>query len=129
MKAARVRILILLLFVCGAAFTWECNRNAAMLPVQGRVVGHIYKGYVVGYSIREQRHELETRIGVFDALGRLRRLSVGAAIPVLVDPKRPYVAVVNTVNGRYGLTISATMLLLLFSGVLAVAAWRERAAD
>ncbi|HLR16599.1 MAG TPA: hypothetical protein VK099_01885 [Alcanivoracaceae bacterium] len=128
MNAAEARILILLLFVCGGTLAWELARNNQLEPVQGQVVGHVYRGYVIAYSIQQQRYETEARVGLFDALGGLRQTQLGDEIPMLVDPKKPYVALVNTANGRHGLTISAFMLLPLLS-IAINAAMRRKERD
>lgn len=122
MAAAKVRVLILLLAVCAAAFAWETTRNTQMQPVTGRVIGEVYKGYSVAYKVQEQSYQFETRIGIVDSIGGLRSLPLNAAVPVLVNPDKPYVALINTVNGRYGLTLTFVSLLLLFAMVMLIVA-------
>ena len=78
MRAAILRIFILLLLVCVGAFAWESARNAKMQPVTGQVLGTVYKGYIIGYKVQGQSYQLETRIGVVDALTGLGLLTAGS---------------------------------------------------
>lgn len=113
-RAAMRRIFFLLLIVCVAAFAWEKSRNSNLQPVAGQVIGTVYKGYTIGYQLQEQHYQFETRIGIFDSLGDLRSLSPGDKIPLLVNPASQHEPVINTLNGRYGITLSFAMLMLLF---------------
>lgn len=126
MRAAMMRICILLLIVCAAAFAWEASRNADMQPVTGRVIGKVYKGYTIGYQVQQQSYQLETRIGVLDLVGGLGSLSTGAEVPLLADPQKPYVSLINTLNGRYGITLTFVALMLLFVVAMLVAVIRRR---
>lgn len=126
MRAALMRICILLLIVCAAAFAWEASRNAGMQPVTGRVIGKIYKGYTIGYQVQQQSYQLETRIGVLDLVGGLGFLSAGAEVPLLVNSKSPYDALINTLSGRYGITLTFAALMLLFVVAMLVAVIRRR---
>lgn len=128
MRAAILRIFILLLLVCVGAFAWESARNAKMQPVTGQVLGTVYKGYIIGYKVQGQSYQLETRIGVMDALTGLGLLTAGATVPILVDPEQPYVALINTGNGRYGITLAFVFLLLIFMLVVLLSAMKTRLA-
>ncbi len=85
-----------------------------MQPVTGQVIGTVYKGYTIGYQLQEHHYQFETRIGIFDSLGDLGSLSPGDKIPLLVNPASQHEPVINTLNGRYGMTLSLVILMLLF---------------
>ncbi|WP_178087303.1 hypothetical protein [Pseudomonas sp. C27(2019)] len=85
-----------------------------MQPVTGRITAKIYKGYAIEYHVQQQRYQLETRVGVVDLLGGLGSLSAGAEVPLLVDLDNPHAALINTLNGRYGITLTCVALLFLF---------------
>ncbi|WP_205341212.1 DUF3592 domain-containing protein [Denitrificimonas caeni] len=113
-RGAMMRIFILLLFVCAGSFAWESSRNSDMQPVTGQVIGTVYKGYRISYELQEQRYQFETRFGIVDLISGLRSLRSGDAIPLLVDPNHRHAALINTLNGRHGLTLSFAALLFLF---------------
>ena len=98
-----------------------------MQPVTGQVIGTVYKGYTIGYQLQEQHYQFETRIGIFDSLGDLGSLSPGDKIPLLVNPASQREPVINTLNGRYGMTLSFVMLLLLFSVIMVVSTLKKDA--
>lgn len=121
-RGAMTRIFILLLFVCAGTYAWEASRNSDMQPVTGQVIGTVYKGYRIGYQLQEQSYQFETRLGVFDFIGDLRSLSVGDDIALLVHPARQHEPIINTLNGRYGITLSFVVLLLLFVVIVLISA-------
>lgn len=114
MHAAMIRICILLLLVCAGSFAWEASRNSDMQPVTGQVITSVYKGYRISYELQAQRYQFETRFGMVDLVGGLRSLKQGDAIPLLVDPNHHHAELINTLNGRYGITLSFVALLFLF---------------
>ena len=114
-RGAMTRIFILLLCVCAGSFAWESSRNSDMQPVTGQVIDNVYKGYRISYELQEQRYQFETRTGIFDSIGALRALAPGAAIPLLVNPTSQHDPLINTLNGRYAMTLSFAVLLLLFA--------------
>lgn len=114
-RAAMTRIFILLLLVCAGTYAWEASRNSDMQPATGQVIGSVYKGYRIGYELQGQSYQFETRTGIFDSMGALRALEAGAAIPLLVNPSSYHEPLINTLNGRYALTLSFAALLLLFA--------------
>jgi len=113
-RSAITRIFILLLLVCTGSFAWESSRNSEMQPVTGQVIGTVYKGYRISYELKEQRYQFETRFGIVDLISGLRSLKSGDAIPLLVDPEQYHAELINTLNGRYGITLSFVALLFLF---------------
>lgn len=121
-RGAMTRIFILLLFVCAGTYAWEASRNSDMQPTTGQVIGTVYKGYRIGYELQGQNYQFETRTGIFDSMGALRTLAPGAAIPLLVNPANQHAPLINTINGRYPLTLSFTALLLLFVLIVLITA-------
>lgn len=121
-RGAMTRIFILLLLVCAGTYAWEASRHSDMQPVTGQVIGTVYKGYRIGYELQERRYQFETRLGIIDSFGDLHALPVGAAIPLLVNPTSYQDPVINTLNGRYGLTLSCVALLFLFVAIVLVSA-------
>lgn len=118
MHAAMIRICILLLLVCAGSFAWESSRNSDMQPVTGQVVGSVYKGYRISYELQEQGYQFDMRFGIVDLMSGLRSLSPGDPIPLLVDPAQHHAELINTLNGRHGITLSfAALLCLLMVGV------------
>lgn len=124
MRGAITRIVILLLFICAGSFAWEASRNSDMRPVTGQVIGTVYKGYRISYELQEQRYQFETRFGIVDLASGLRSLKLGDPIPLLVDPAQGHAELINTLNGRYGITLSFAALLLLF--IVGVLLWVMR---
>lgn len=113
-RSAITRIFILLLFICAGSFAWEASRNSEMQPATGQVIGTVYKGYIISYELQEQHYQFETRFGIFDFISGLRSLSPGDPIPLLVDPSLRHAELINTLNGRHGITLSFAALLFLF---------------
>ena len=114
MRSAITRIFILFLLVCAGSFAWESSRNSEMQPATGQVIGTVYKGYKISYELQEQRYQFETRFGIVDLISGLRSLKSGDPIPLLVDPEQHHAELINTLNGRYGITLSFVALLFLF---------------
>src|SRR5690554_6586379 len=113
-RSAMMRIFILLLLVCAGSFAWESSRNSEMQPATGQVIGTVYKGYRISYELQEQRYQFETRFGIVDLISGLRSLRQGDPIPLLVDPAQRHAELINTLNGRHGVTLSFVALLFLF---------------
>ncbi|MDY0205542.1 MAG: hypothetical protein RBR82_02835 [Pseudomonas sp.] len=124
-RGAMTRIFILLLFVCAGTYAWEASRNSDMQPVTGQVIGTVYKGYRIGYELQEQRYQFETRLGIVDSFGDLHALPVGADIPLLVNPASYQDPVINTLNGRHGITLSFVALLCLFVVIVLISASKK----
>ena len=113
-RSAMMRIFILLLLVCAGSFAWESSRNSEMQPATGQVIGTVYKGYRISYELQEQRYQFETRFGIVDLISGLRSLRQGDPIPLLVDPAQRHAELINTLNGRHGVTLIFVVLLSLF---------------
>lgn len=124
MRAAKIRIFILLLIVCASAYGWETSRNAQLQPVTGQVIGTVYLGYKVAYQLQGNNYQFEQRIGLFDRFGGLAGLSPNAPIAVLAHPDKPHAALINTVNSRYGITLSFVGLLCIFVVAMLLVALR-----
>lgn len=114
MRSAITRIFILFLLVCAGSFAWETSRNSEMQPATGQVIGTVYKGYRISYELQEQRYQFETRFGIVDLISGLRSLRQGDPIPLLVDREHRHAELINTLNGRHGITLSFAALLFLF---------------
>lgn len=125
MRAALLRVCVLLLIVCAASFAWETTQHSMMQPMTGRVLGTVYKGYAIGYQVQKRSYQFETRIGVVDALGGLRSLSYGSEIPLLVKPDNPQVVIINTLTSRYGLTLTFVALSICCGAGVLLAARRS----
>ena len=97
-----------------------------MQPVTGRVTAKIYKGYTIDYQVQQQIYQFETRIGVVDLLAGLGSLSTGAEVPLLVNLDNPHAALINTLNGRYGITLTFVALMLLFVVIMLVSVIRSK---
>lgn len=121
-RAAMTRIFILLLLVCIGAYAWEASGNSDMQPVMGQVMGTAYKGYRIGYELQGQNYQFETRLGIIDSFGDLHALPVGADIPLLINPASYHEPLINTLNGRYGVTLSCVALLFLFAVIVLLSA-------
>ena len=113
-RSAITRIFILFLLVCAGSFAWESSRNSEMQPATGQVIGTVYKGYIISYELQEQHYQFETRFGIVDLISGLRSLKQGDPIPLLVDPSLRHAELINTLNGRHGITLSFAALLFLF---------------
>lgn len=114
-RAAIIRIFIFLVIVCAASFGWETHKTAGLKPINGVVNGYAYKGYTIKYRANGQPHQFATRIGTLDAMTGLGDLPVGAKVPLLVNTGNPYEATLNTLNARYGLTLTLLALFILFA--------------
>lgn len=121
MAAAKVRIFIALLIVCAVAFGWEATRNANMQPVTGHVIDKVYRGYIIGYAVQAHSYQFETRVGTVDVIRGLGSLPLNAPVSLAVNPAQPHAARINSVNGRYGLTLTCVALLLLYAVAMAIA--------
>lgn len=114
-QAARTRIIILIVVICLATFAWETFRANELQPASGVISETIYRGYTIKYQIRGESYSYSTRVGVLDSfIGKLRGLPVGARVPLLVIPEDPGRTTLDTLNARYGLSISFLALFLIF---------------
>ena len=128
MRAAMLRILILLLLVCAGTFAWETSRNAGMQAVTGQVVGTVYKGYRISYQLQGQSYQFDRRFGIADRFAGVGPLRQGDAIPVLVDSQQRHAELINTTSGRYGMTMTFVSLLALFAFGALLSALRKKPA-
>lgn len=113
-QAALTRIFVLLLVVCTLSFVWETSKHFDSHPAIGHVIAHQYRDYTIRYSFQSQNHQLVTRRGILDVYGSLKSLKVGDEVPLLVNPKPPFEAVIDTLNGRYQITFTFVALMLVF---------------
>ncbi len=134
-KAALIRIAILLLATCAGAFFWEHARTRGFVHRTGEVVavhrvlagrGGDGEAFTIRYRVGGASHQFTTRRGILDHLGALSGLARGDRVPVAADPDPPYHAVLDTVTGRYGLTLTFGALAVIFGGVLGILALRGR---
>jgi len=58
--------------------------------------------------------------------GRLKQRQLGDSVTLLINPKQPYKALINTPNGRYGVTLTFAMLLLRVSVAVTIAIGRQQ---
>ncbi|MFP3977203.1 DUF3592 domain-containing protein [Marinobacter sp. KMM 10035] len=128
-RAALTRIFVLLLFVCTLSFVWETSKHFESQPTIGHVTAHQYRDYTISYSVQGQTHQFATRRGILDFLGRLKSLQTGDEVPLLVNPKPPYEAVIDTLNGRYQITITFVALTLVFAATAMVSGLRRQNAQ
>lgn len=138
-KAVLIRITALLLTICIGAFGWESSRDRSRVPVTGVVskIEFIYghKAYTARYSIdNDQIHSTVIRIGILDQLRRYYAMDLGASVQLRVDPKSPDQAVLDTLTGRYGITLTfftlasiifLTIAWMLFSKRLKITSGRS----
>jgi len=137
-RAALTRIAFLLLLTCTASFIWESNRNAGLQHVEGQVVAvrHVLAGkggdskeFTIRYRWQGQTHDLVTRRGILDALGTLRELKTGDRVSLALRPSTPSQAILDTLSGRYPLTLSLVTLGSVFLAALAFMAMTGRLAQ
>ncbi len=127
--AAIIRISILLLVTCALAFGWEASRNTGFLHVTGHVVqvknvfsgrGGDNKEFTILYNLQGKDYYLVTRRGILDSLGALRDLQRGDSVPVAARSNPPHRAILDTLSGRYGITLCFLVLAAVFGVVVAV---------
>ena len=134
-RAVITRIAILLLITCTASFAWETARNAGAQHVIGTVVhvrpvlagrGGDNEEFTIRYRWHGQTHALVTRRGILDALGALRGLKTGDSVGLAVRPDAPDRAVLDTLSGRYGITLSFAVLSAVFAVAMTIMAFAGR---
>jgi len=134
-RAVIARIAILLLVTCAASFAWETANNAGAQHVIGTVVhvrpvlagrGGDNEEFTIRYRWHGQAHALVTRRGIVDALGSLRGLKMGDSMGLAVHPDAPDRAVLDTLSGRYGITLSFAVLSAVFAVAMAILAFTGR---
>lgn len=96
-----------------------------MQPTTGQIICTVYKGYRISYELQGQNYQFETWVGIADFIGGLESLSLAAQVPLLVNPEKPYAALINTMNCRYCMTLTFVLLLCLFVVAILVAAMRR----
>lgn len=134
-RAVIIRLSILLLLSCIAAFAWEASRNSGLQPVTGHVVkvkqvfagrGGDYEEFTIRYRLHGKDYYFVTRRGILDALGDLQDLQRGDSVPLAASTKPPYRAILDTFNGRYGITLCFLVLAGIFFVVVAASALTGR---
>jgi len=134
-RAVVTRIAILLLLTCAGSFAWETANNAGAQHVIGKVVGvrQVLAGrggdskeFTIRYRWQGKAHDLVTRRGILDAFGTLSELKMGDSVGLAVRPDAPDRAMLDTVSGRYGITLSFAALTAIFVGALAFLAFTGR---
>lgn len=122
-RAAISRISFLLLVICAVTFGWEKANNSDLQRTTGRVVavrqvsagkGGDGKEFTIHYQWQKKNYQLVTRRGILDSLGSLRGLQRGDDLPLAVSPESPHRAVVDTITGRYGVTLCFVALITVF---------------
>ncbi len=128
-RAATTRISILLLVLCAVSFGWEAYRNSGLLHLSGRVVeegralggkGGDNKEFTIRYRVQGEDYSLISRRGILDQLGGLRGLQRGDIVPLAVSPAPPHRAILDTLSGRYGMTLCFVALSAVFFVVAAL---------
>lgn len=121
-RAALTRVLVLLMLVVLVSFAWESWRNVGMHPATGEVVkvrqvvgsrGGDGEEFTIRYQAGGEDRYLITRRGILDSLGSLRNLGRGDSVPVEVNSAPPYRAEIDTLTGRYGVTLCFAVLAAL----------------
>ena len=122
-RAAITRLSFLLLVICAVSFGWEKANNSDLQRTTGQVVavrqvfagkGGDGKEFTIHYQWQKRDYQLVTRRGILDSLGSLRGLQRGANVPLAVSPESPHRAVVDTITGRYGVTLCFVALTGVF---------------
>jgi len=120
---------VLLIAVSLVSLFWEASRDSGRVPSTGTVV-KVRRGvggnggdglvFTIRYRIDGERHYLVMRRGILDAFGTFAELSAGDSVPLEVRPTPPYSATVDTLTGRYGITLCFAALTLVFWTVVAL---------
>jgi hypothetical protein len=127
----KIRLSVLLLAACTAAFTWESFIHSGYRHVTGEVVKveHVFAGkggdskaFTVRYAIRDENYYFVSRRGILDSLGSLRNLRQGDRVPIAVRPAPPFKAVFDTLSGRYPITLCFVALTVVFLTVMVIPA-------
>lgn len=125
--AVKIRLSVLLLAACIAAFAWESCIHSGYRRVSGDVVKveHVFAGkggdskaFTVRYTMRGKNYYFVSRRGILDSLGSLRNLRQGDRVPLAVSPTPPFKAVFDTLSGRYPITLCFLALTAVFLTVL-----------
>lgn len=134
-RAAILRLSILLLLSCAVAFGWEASRNAGLKHVTGYVVkvrrvpgggGGDSEEFTIRYRLQGNDYYLVTRRGILDSLGALRNLQRGDTVPVAASSRPPHRAILDTLSGRYGITLCFLALAAIFAVAVATLVIRGR---
>jgi hypothetical protein len=111
------------LITCAITFGWETSRDSRLQRVTGDVVkvenvfagnGGDSKKFTIRYSMRGRDYYLVTRRGILDSLGALRGLQRGDRVPLAANPDPPHRAILDTLSGRYGITLCFVALAAIF---------------
>jgi len=122
-RSAILRLSILLLATCAAAFAWEASTNAGSRHVTGCVVKveHVFarkggdsQAFTVRYNVQGKNYFLVSRRGIVDSLGSLRNLQRGDRVPLAVSATPPFKAVFDTLSGRFPITLCFVVLTAVF---------------
>jgi hypothetical protein len=128
-RAAKMRLLVLLLAACITAFVWEASKGAGSRHVTGYVVkveqvlagkGGDSKEFTVRYAVQGENYYLVTRRGILDSLGSLRNLQRGDLVPLVVSADPPFKAAFDTLSGRYSITLCFVTLSAVFLTVMII---------
>ena len=126
-RAVIARLSILLLAVCALSFGWEATKNSGLKRMSGCVVRvkRAFGGragdnreFTIRYRLKGKDYYLVTRRGILDSLGSLRGLQPGDNVPLAVSPNPPHSAVLDTLNGRYEITLCFALLAAVYGIVV-----------
>ena len=84
------------------------------------------KAFVVHFEIAGTESNLVLRRGILDLFSSLASLRPGDRVSVLASTTPPHNAVLNTLNGRYPISLAFVTLTLLFGAVALVIFLRRR---
>lgn len=119
-RSAFIRIILVVTLGAAISLVWESSSTSGYKPVAGTVVARGYRDYVVCYELHNQSQKFVTRIGILDLLFHYQDFQPGGKVPVLASPTSPHQAVINTLNGRYRITLCFVGLLLIILTTIAV---------
>lgn len=128
-RAAVLRGLRLLgcasLLAFGAEFAWRSDYQAVTGTV--RTLHHGERtDYEVEWRWLEQVHRDRFRLGIIDVF-RLGRLQPGDSLALAVSTKTPRLAVIDSVNARYPISLSLlafSLILVLVLAIRSAQGWR-----
>ncbi len=130
-----IRTAILLLVTCVGAFAWEHARTSGFVHRTGEVVavhrvlagrGGDGEAFTIRYRVGGASHQFTTRRGSLDHLGARAGWREATWCRWRWIPRRPQRAVLDTVTGRYGLTLTFGALAVIFGEREASSALRGR---
>ena len=134
-RSEMTRVSLLLLSVLVIALVWETQARSGYQQVTGEVVDvqRVFPGrsgdnkaFVVHFEIAGAESNLVLRRGILDLFSSLASLRPGDRVSVLASTTPPHNAVLNTLNGRYPISLAFTTLTLLFGAVALVIFLRRR---